>query len=125
MPGIGCLRLALAATTMSISSGSSPLAAIALPPAATAIPTSVSSSRRLRTRPSGVPAGRRVPSATSAGRIVPRVGATTIRQPKTLPASATAVRQQFAGAVEIGRAGDGEDVDVGPLPLALGQAGQG
>src|SRR5438128_1921163 len=100
MPGIGCFRLALAAMTMSISSGSSPLAAIALPPAATAISTRVSSS----------PAQR--PSAT------------TTRQPRKLPRSTTPGRQELARAVEVGRAGDGEDLGVAALPLALGQAGQ-
>ena len=44
MPGMGARRLALATMTRSISSGASPLAASALPPAATAISTSVSSS---------------------------------------------------------------------------------
>jgi hypothetical protein len=48
MPGIGTRRLALATTARSISSGERPLAAIALPPAATAISTRVSSSSAQR-----------------------------------------------------------------------------
>ncbi len=48
MPGMGWRRLALARTTRSISSGARPLAAMALPPAAVAISTRVSSSSAQR-----------------------------------------------------------------------------
>src|SRR3954453_22059424 len=84
----------------------------------------LTSSRRLRTRPSGVPAGRWVPSATSAGLTVPRTGATTTRQPRKLPRSTTSGLQQLPRPVEVGGAGDGEDLDVAALPLALGETGQ-
>src|SRR3954454_13552602 len=76
-------------------------------------------------RPSGVPAASRLPSATSAGLTVPRTGATTSRQSNTLPGSGTSRLQQLAPAGEVTRAGEREDLDVGALPLALGQAGEG
>ena len=77
--------------------------------------------------PSGVPAGRRVPSATSAGLTVPRTGETTTRQSEpVLGLGAAALgRDELAGAVEVGLGPVRARISMsGALPLALGQPGQ-
>src|SRR4051812_47583162 len=64
----------------------------------------LTSSRRLRMEPSGVPAGRCVPSATSAGLTVPRTGETTTRQSGRCSASVRPLRARGGAA----RAAKGE-----------------
>src|SRR5512134_2647462 len=73
--------------------------------------------------PSGEPAGSRLPSAWCAGVTVPRTGATTIRQ-GTKPGSVTPGPDQLAGAGEVGRGAEGQDLDPRALPLPLGQPGE-